>query len=89
MKMIGVFLHIPFKILQNNNNNPAMYTVCKMYIKADYRGHFCSWFTPENDHFFPPAMLVVVGVEDTRLSTTLYLGVHAVLLISVQVMWPN
>lgn len=38
---------------------------------------------------FPPALLVVVGVEGTRLSTTLYLGVHAVLLISVQVMWPN
>lgn len=38
---------------------------------------------------FPPALLVVVGVEGTRLSTTLYLGVHAVLLISVQVMWSN
>lgn len=38
---------------------------------------------------FPPALLVVVGVEGTRLSTTLYLGVHAVLLINVQVMWSN
>lgn len=70
-KMIGGFLHIPFKILQNNNNNPAMYTVCKMYIKADYRGHFCSWFTPENDHF--SSGLVGCGlIKDTRREVRLF-----------------